>query len=82
MGRPSGFSRKCPRELSPIVALGAAALGMFVWSHIGVYMLAELVTGVVAVGAFLLTHPGALPAEAAPGQALASGRTAAAGSRP
>ena len=54
---------------------------MFVSSHIRVYLLVALAVGVVAAVAFLLTHPGALPAEAAPVRRSPSGRTAPAESR-
>jgi hypothetical protein len=39
------------------VALGASALGAFPWSHIWIYLLAELVAGGLAAAAFLLIHP-------------------------
>ena len=42
---------------NPAVAVGASVLGLFAWSHIWVYLLAELVAGAVAAGAFLLTQP-------------------------
>jgi hypothetical protein len=68
-------------RVDPIVAFGGAALGVFAWSHIRVHLLAELVDGAVAAGAFLLTHSGALPAGAAPVRRRPGGRTAPAGSR-
>jgi aquaporin Z len=40
------------------VALGASALGLFAWSHIWIYLLAELVAGAAAAGVFLLIEPG------------------------
>jgi aquaporin Z len=43
---------------NPAVALGASVLGMFAWSHIWIYLLAELVGGVVAAGVFLFTQAG------------------------
>jgi aquaporin Z len=42
---------------NPAVALGASALGLFTWSHIWIYLLAEFVAGAVAAGVFLLTQP-------------------------
>ena len=42
---------------NPAVAFGASVLGLFAWSHIWIYLLAQLVGGAVAAGAFLLTHP-------------------------
>jgi aquaporin Z len=53
---------------NPAVALGASLLGLFPWSHIWVYLLAELAAGVVAAGVFLLTQP----AEKAVGQQRAA----------
>lgn len=56
---------------------------MFVWSHIRVYLPAEVVTGAVAAAACLLKHPDALPVDAAPGvRKWPSGRSAAVGSWP
>jgi aquaporin Z len=49
---------------NPAVAFGASALGLFTWSHIWIYLLAEFVAGGVAAGVFLLTQP----AEQADGQ--------------
>jgi aquaporin Z len=49
---------------NPAVALGASVMGMFAWSHIWIYLLAELVGGAVAAGVFLFTQP----AEKADGQ--------------
>jgi aquaporin Z len=42
---------------NPAVAFGASALGLFTWSHIWIYLLAEFVAGGVAAGVFLLTQP-------------------------
>ena len=42
---------------NPAVALGASVLGMFTWSHIWIYLLADFVGGAVAAGTFLLTQP-------------------------
>jgi aquaporin Z len=50
---------------NPAVALGASVLGMFAWSHIWIYLLAELVGGVVAAGVFLVTQPVQAPAREA-----------------
>jgi aquaporin Z len=47
---------------NPAVALGASVLGMFAWSHIWIYLLAELVGGAVAAGVFLVTQPAQEPA--------------------
>jgi aquaporin Z len=47
---------------NPAVALGASVLGMFAWSHIWIYLLAELVAGAVAAGVFLVTQPAEQPA--------------------
>jgi aquaporin Z len=47
---------------NPAVALGASALGLFAWSHIWIYLLAELVAGAAAAGVFLLTQPAEKPA--------------------
>jgi aquaporin Z len=52
---------------NPAVALGASVLGLFSWSHIWIYLIAEFAGGAVAAGAFLLTQPVAAPAE--PGRA-------------
>jgi aquaporin Z len=41
---------------NPAVALGASALGLFAWSNIWIYLLAELAAGALAAGAFLLTQ--------------------------
>jgi aquaporin Z len=46
---------------NPAVALGASVLGLFAWSHIWVYLLAELVAGAVAAGVFLLSQPAEKP---------------------
>jgi hypothetical protein len=37
-------------------------MGLFSWGHIWIYLLANLVGGAAAAGAFLLTHPGEMPA--------------------
>jgi aquaporin Z len=46
---------------NPAVALGASALGLFSWSHIWVYLLAEFVAGAAAASVFLLTQPAEKP---------------------
>jgi aquaporin Z len=46
---------------NPAVALGASALGLFSWSHIWIYLLAEFVAGGAAAGVFLLTQPAEKP---------------------
>jgi aquaporin Z len=42
---------------NPAVALGASLMGIFEWSHIWIYLGAELVGGAAAAGAFLITQP-------------------------
>jgi aquaporin Z len=42
---------------NPAVAIGASVMGMFSWSHIWIYLLAELAGGAAAAYAFLLTQP-------------------------
>jgi aquaporin Z len=46
---------------NPAVALGATVMGLFSWSHIWVYLLANCAGGVVAALAFLLTQPAEVP---------------------
>jgi aquaporin Z len=46
---------------NPAVAIGASVLGMFAWSHIWIYLLADLAGGAVAAAAFLLTQPAEQP---------------------
>jgi aquaporin Z len=41
---------------NPAVALGATIMGIFPWSHIWIYLVATLVGGAAAAGAFLLTQ--------------------------
>ena len=43
---------------NPAVAFGASVLGLFSWSHIWIYLLAEFVAGAAAAGVFLVTQPG------------------------
>ena len=38
---------------NPAIALGASVIGAFKWSHIWIYLLAELLGGAVAAGVFL-----------------------------
>jgi aquaporin Z len=47
---------------NPAVAVGASVLGMFAWSNIWIYLLAELVAGAFAAGAYLLTEQAEEPA--------------------
>jgi aquaporin Z len=42
---------------NPAVALGATVMGLFAWSHIWLYLLANLAGGVAAAGAFRATEP-------------------------
>jgi aquaporin Z len=42
---------------NPAVAIGASVLGLFTWSHIWIYLLAEFAAGAAAAGVFLLTQP-------------------------
>ena len=44
---------------NPAVALGATLMGLFTWSHIWIYFVAEFLGGAVAAGAFLLVQPAA-----------------------
>jgi aquaporin Z len=44
---------------NPAVALGATLMGLFTWSHIWIYFVAEFLGGAVAAGAFLITQPAA-----------------------
>jgi aquaporin Z len=39
------------------VAIGASLMGMFTWSHIWIYVVANLLGGAAAGGAFFLTQP-------------------------
>ena len=43
---------------NPAVAFGASVLGLFAWSNIWVYLLAQFVGGVAAAAVFLVTDPG------------------------
>jgi aquaporin Z len=42
---------------NPAVALGAAVMGMFAWSTLWVYLLAQLIGGIAASVAFLALNP-------------------------
>jgi aquaporin Z len=44
---------------NPAVAVGASLMGLFEWSHIWIYVLANLLGGAAAAGAFRLTQPAA-----------------------
>jgi aquaporin Z len=46
---------------NPAVAIGASVLGLFAWSHIWVYLLANFAGGLVAAGVFRLTQPAEKP---------------------
>lgn len=46
---------------NPAVAFGATVMGLFAWSHIWIYLLAQFVGGAAAAIAFRLTQPGELP---------------------
>jgi aquaporin Z len=48
---------------NPAVAVGASLMGLFSWSHIWIYLLANLLGGAAAAGAFRLTEPAEKPAE-------------------
>jgi aquaporin Z len=42
---------------NPAVAIGASLMGAFAWGHIWIYILANLLGGAAAAGAFLLIDP-------------------------
>jgi aquaporin Z len=42
---------------NPAVAIGASLMGLFSWSHIWIYFVANLLGGAAAAGAFRLTEP-------------------------
>lgn len=48
---------------NPAVAVGASVMGLFTWSHIWIYIVATLLGGAAAAGAFVLTEPAAKPTE-------------------
>ena len=47
---------------NPAVAVGASLMGMFNWSHIWIYVLANLLGGAAAAGAFRIIEPAVEPA--------------------
>jgi aquaporin Z len=47
---------------NPAVAIGAMVMGLFSWSHIWIYLLANFAGGVAAAYAFRLTEPWETPA--------------------
>ena len=49
---------------NPAVAVGATVLGLFAWSHIWIYLVANFAGAVAAAGAFLLTQMEDAPADA------------------
>lgn len=51
---------------NPAVALGASVLGLFSWSHLWIYLLAQFAGGIAAAAAFLLTQPAEQPRAAQP----------------
>jgi aquaporin Z len=51
---------------NPAVAVGASLIGLFTWSHIWIYILATLLGGAAAAGAFHLTQPTEQPSELRP----------------
>jgi aquaporin Z len=62
---------------NPAVAVGASVMGMFAWSHIWIYLVANLLGGAAAAGAFLLTtEPEAKPAELRPADPFRSSEAA------
>jgi aquaporin Z len=48
---------------NPAVALGASVLGLFSWSNIWIYLIAEFAGGAAAAAAFLSTQPAVAQAE-------------------
>jgi aquaporin Z len=46
---------------NPAVAIGATVMGLFSWSHIWIYLLANFVGGAAAAYAFRLTQPDEVP---------------------
>jgi aquaporin Z len=53
---------------NPAVAAGASLMGMFSWSHIWIYFVANLLGGAAAAGAFILIEPAAAPSELRPAE--------------
>jgi aquaporin Z len=45
------------------VAVGASLMGLFSWSHLWIYIVANLLGGAAAAGAFILTEPAERPSE-------------------
>jgi aquaporin Z len=58
---------------NPAVALGATLIGLFAWSHIWIYLLANLAGGAAAAYVFRLTQPSAEGAPAQPRGVVPSG---------
>jgi aquaporin Z len=48
---------------NPAVAVGASLIGAFSWGHIWIYIVANLVGGAAAAGAFLLIEPMETPSQ-------------------
>jgi aquaporin Z len=46
---------------NPAVAFGATVMGLFAWSHIWIYLVAQFAGGAAAAIAYRLTQPGELP---------------------
>lgn len=44
-------------SFNPAVAIGASFMGLFSWSHIWIYLVAQALGGAAAAGAFRLTQP-------------------------
>jgi aquaporin Z len=55
----------CGGAFNPAVALGASVLGMFPWSNLWIYLLAEMAGGVAAAVAFVLVQPAEAPEQPA-----------------
>jgi aquaporin Z len=51
---------------NPAVAVGASVMGIFAWSHIWIYLIANLLGGAAAAGAFRLIEAAETPAELRP----------------
>jgi aquaporin Z len=67
---------------NPAVAVGASLMGLFTWSHIWVYLVAELLGGAVGAGVFQLTEqpveqPSGLRDTVSAGDAIGISRDAA-----
>jgi aquaporin Z len=48
---------------NPAVAVGATIIGLFSWSHIWIYIVANLIGGAAAAGVFRLTEPVQRPSQ-------------------